>query len=192
MVFVILAIALTLACSWLAWSHARRAARIGAEGLQTRSRELARRPLDDRLAWLQEHSAPDRWEHELCRQLAAEPDPQQRLAAVNEVVAALEHVLDASQGWPRWAAWICVAGSVLIAIGGYLVMGLQTVLLWIAPVILGSIGACVAAARHGKRLARSARRDADELVAALVGELAAEDLPQRRQMRWRRRRGRRG
>ncbi|MBW2458638.1 MAG: hypothetical protein JRI68_29340 [Deltaproteobacteria bacterium] len=191
MLFVLVAVALASACTWLGWSHARRVAGLCDLGTHQHIRELRRRPLEERLAWLQTHSSPNRWEHALGRALTDEPDPRQQLVVVNETVAGLEHRLEASQGWPRGAAWICAGGCALTGLAGYLSMGLQAVLLWILVPAVAGIVACVAAGRHGRRQLRRARDGIDGLIEALVGELGAVEVPQRRQMRWRRRRGRR-
>ncbi len=187
--FLVLSCAVALACGWGAWGYVRQVARFGGGGGIRRRRELCRRSLDERLAWLQAETTADRWEHELSRRLAAEPNERQRLAVVNETLAAVDHELGASQGWPRVAGWICAAGCALSGVAGVLTMGLRVVLLGTIVAAVAGIVVCVAAARHGQRLATRARDDIDALVAALVGELGdlEGDLPQRRQMRWRRR-----
>ncbi len=191
MLFVLVALVLASACAWLGWSHARAVAGLWDVETEQRVAQLRRRPPEERLAWLQTQTSPDRWEHELCRALTDEPDRRQQLAVVNETVAGLDHALEASRGWPRGAAWICAAGCALAGLAGYLTLGLRAVLLWILVPALVGVVACVAAGRHGRRRARRVRDGIDALIEALVGELGAVEMPERRQMRWRRRRGRR-
>jgi hypothetical protein len=180
--------AVALACGWGAWGFVRQVARVSGTGGSERLKDLGERSLDQRLAWLQAQSTGDRWEHELSRRLAAEPDQRQRVAVVNETLDVVDHQLHIAQGWPRVAGWICAAGCALAGLAGVLTLGLRVVLLGTVVAGVAGVAACVAAGRQGQRLAARARGDIDGLVTLLVDDLAeAEiDLPQRRQMRWRR------
>jgi Flp pilus assembly protein TadB len=144
--------------AWLAWAYPRRA------------RQLSN------------FDAPA-----LERELAGAESEQERAASLNETIAALDHRLQAREGWPRAALWLAMAASAACATAGF-IAGARLELVFVVPVAVANIAACQAAREVGRRRSASERARIDGLVDALARTEPLPALPERRRMRWRKKR----
>ena len=173
----------------LAWSYPLRAARLCRLDGTAWEKELDGLPLPERIGRLRREAPSGSWEANLGSELAAARDDRARALAINEAVSTAEHELEARRHRPRAALWLALASWAACALAGIL-SGARATLLYLLPVIASGVALCLQAARSGKRLAAAQRANIDALVGAVAGEIATLDLdlPERRRMRWRRKR----
>jgi hypothetical protein len=100
---------------------------------------------------------------------------------VNDLLAEIELVLEATASWPSAATRIVVYGSLLLAACAMLGSAGSVAAAILVVLGLGGAGFCVSIDRRAKALSREQRRAIDALVEALVprdllaGERAARD-----------------
>lgn len=173
----------------LAWSYPLRAARLCTLDGAAWEKDLDGLPLAERIGRLRQKAHAGSWEADLGSELAAAGDDRTRALALNDAVATAEHQLEAHQQRPRAAVWLALASAAACAIAG-LLSGARMILLYIVPIVACGVALCLQAARTGRRRSAAQRANIDALVASVAGEIATLelDLPERRRMRWRRKR----
>jgi hypothetical protein len=170
-------------CVFASWRYPASLRRLGL----TRSllRELRPLPADERLRVLAEEERL--WPTELALRVADTHSSPERLAVAGEQLADLEHIFVSRARQPAICAWLALAVHLLCSFAGHLA-GVGRQLLWLLPMAVVSAAACHAAGREARRLVVKKREIAETLVAALIEDIIDEPMPERRQMRWRRRR----
>jgi hypothetical protein len=188
-VFVMLATVFVGLSALLAWSYPLRAGRLCTLDGAKWETVVDGLPPTERIGRLRQQAPAGSWEADLATALAAAGDDRARALALNDALATAEHELDAQQHRPRAALWLALASSAACAIAGFL-SGARLTLLYIVPIIACGAALCLQAARTGRRRSAAQRANIDALVAAVAGEIATLDLdlPERRRMRWRRKR----
>ena len=131
-----------------------------------------------------------RWSADLAAALEQARSDAERVATANEALAEAEHALRWREGTPAAAAWLVLAGSALVAIGAALLQPAVELLGIVAAAAAGA-GGCLLAARVGRRRAQRRRDLLDAAARERAGDLydSEVELPRRKTMRWRRRRG---
>ena len=159
-----------IACVALSWAHFARVSSTVPPGAAKLSAALKRTPRDDRIAELVRLAPPSSWPHRVAAEMLQASSDLARIAALNEVLAELEHDLVRVASWPAAAVRVALLGSVLPAVAAYFAgeQGAVPVLL-----ALGLTGAVFAAeaGRRAKHRASAARTAVDALAHALAGHL---------------------
>ncbi len=170
-------------CVFASWRYPASLRRLGL----TRSllRELRPLPPEQRLRVLAEKDRA--WPTELALRVADTRSSPERLAVAGEQLAELEHVFVSRARLPTICVWLAIAAHLLCSLAGHLA-GVGRQLLWLLPMAAVSAAACHAAGREAGRLVLRQRDIAEALVGALIEDIIDEPIPERRQMRWRRRR----
>lgn len=123
----------------------------------------------------------------LARELDGVESDRQRVAAVNEVLADLDHALRPDLRLPTKLAWIVFVTSLALMIAARL-LGEDGALA--GALVCGAAGmaSCLFAKRTSRVVAGEARTRVDREIASLVGPLYHAEivLPKRREMRWKR------
>lgn len=168
-VLLALSVALAAACGALAWSHVRRVACVLQPDVETLALSLKRLPAADRLITLRDRTPSDSFERELAEGVMAAPDADAKVAAVNLVLADVDHALANGERWPATALRIALLGGGLLAVMAKLLApGQLRFSVAIAAVdVLGAVTAAQAgraATRHVERQ----RAAADALVSAAL------------------------
>lgn len=177
--------ALGAGCAALAWAHARAVAKVTSTDVGALVIALKRLPEAERLPALSRRARPGSFEHRVASEALSAPDDRARIAAVNDLLAEVENVLESGAAWPSAGIRIALFGAMLLGVIAY-VWAYE--IRW-ALTIVGIGGAaalaCVEANRAAKRGVASQRRAIDALVLAAVGNLAegAPDAPERRPRR---------
>lgn len=152
----------------LAWGHVRRVARATSIDAASLFIALRRLPLEARLAELERRTPPSTWEHRLAGDLAGAAGEAERIAVVNDALAAVEAELSAGAGWPSAALRIAIFGTLLGAALS-VVVHRPDVILFLA--VVGAVGAIAAveAGRRAKRIASAKRASIDSLIETALG-----------------------
>jgi hypothetical protein len=181
-----LAALLGLGCVLLSWSHVRRIGEANSDDLGALTIALKKTPEAERLHELGRRARPASWEHRLAGELLEAPTAAVKIAAVNDALAELDHTFRAGAGWPSGAIRIALFGGMLLAVSAWLLAKDLSFALGIAAIGAVSAGACFEAERSARRRVTAQRRAVDDLVAAAVGRLVADEgaaLPERRSRR---------
>jgi len=173
----LLAAALGLFAAGLAWSHARRVARLTSPGTRGLTASLKRVPEEARPAELERRASPGSWEHSIATELLHAPDAAAKIAAVNEALLEVEHALRQGAAWPRAGIRIALASGLMLGLSAWLATGNLR-----AAVILVAVGGasallCVEAGRSAKHHAEAQRNDIDALITVVMGRLAEQAPP---------------
>ncbi len=189
-VFLGLAVVVGVGSAALGWQQARRAAMAVRGDTVSLALALEKLPQSERLAELDRRSQPGTWEHELATEALAAPEPGAQVAAVNLVLAEVEHALTSGAGWPRAGVRIALLGAALLAFLSFLD---GSPIQWsIGIIAVGATAAltCLEAGRSAARSATKQREAVDKLVAAVFGDSrrqprgrAGEAVPDRRPRR---------
>jgi Flp pilus assembly protein TadB len=171
----------------LALAHLRRVRAAIDEDSRLDRAALLRVPAEARFSAVAERARPGSWLGELVDALRAARDDDERVAAANEALGDLARILEAGAAWPGAALRVCVSATLLLAVGAFL-LGVPLASLPVCAV--GGAGA-LASAELGRRARRHAERQrtrADDLVAALLPDLAGRHAgparPSRRRRAW--------
>jgi hypothetical protein len=168
----VLAAALGLFAAGLAWSHARRVARLTSGNTRALTAALKRVAEESRASELARRAAPGSWEHEVATELLRAPDDAAKIAAVNDALLEVEYALRQGATWPRAGIRIALAGGLLLGLSAWLATGNLR-----AAVILVAVGGassllCVEAGRSAGRRTEAQRADIDALITVVMGRLA--------------------
>jgi hypothetical protein len=130
------------------------------------------------------------WSAELGEALEDARSDAERVAIANQALAEAEHALVQREGVPAAAGWLVLGGCALAAVAGLLVEPALALVL-VVGAAAGGVGGCALASRVGRERARRCRARLDAAVHERVGALydAEVELPRRRSLRRRRRRG---
>jgi Flp pilus assembly protein TadB len=163
----------------LAWAHVRRVLRVTSVDAQPIAIALRRLPLEARLAELGRRTEPSSWEHRLAVDLAATTADGERVAVVNDALAAVEAELNAGVGWPAAGLRIVVFGT-LLSVALAVLVGRPEVIAFL--VVVGALGGVATAegGRRAKHIASTQRAAIDSLVEAAVGALPVPKVLERR------------
>lgn len=167
-----LAAALGLFASGLAWSHARRVAGLTLPGTRSLTASLKRMPEEARPAALEGRAPPGSWEHGVATELLHASDAAAKIAAVNDALLEVEHALRQGATWPQAGIRIALASGLMLGLTAWLATGnLRAAVILVAA---GGISAllCVEAGRSAKRHAEAQRNDIDALITVVMGQLA--------------------
>jgi Flp pilus assembly protein TadB len=173
----VLAAALGLFAAGLAWSHARRVARLTSGTTRSLATALKRVPEASRVSELERRAPPASFEHAIAIELRCAPDDAAKIAAVNDALLEAEHTLRQGATWPRAGIRIALAGGLLLGLSAWLATGNLR-----AAVILVAVGGaaallCVEAGRSAKRHTEAQRADIDALITVVMGDLADQAAP---------------
>jgi Flp pilus assembly protein TadB len=174
----VLAAALSLFAAGLAWTHARRVARVTSGEARALANALKRVADESRASELERRAPAGSFEHTIAEALRDAPDDAAKIAAVNDALLDVEHALRQGAGWPRAGIRIALSSGLLLGLTTWLATGNLR-----AAVILVAVGGasallCVEAGRSAARHAAAQRADIDALITVLVGGLADQAPPQ--------------
>lgn len=180
-----LAVVVGAGCAALGWAHARAVARVTSTDMGALVIALKRLPQDERLPALSRRAKPGSFEHRVASEALAETDDRAKIAAVNDLLAEVEHALEARAGWPSAGIRIALFSAMLLGVIAYVAVHELRWALTIVAIGGASALACVEANRAAQRGAASQRRAIDDLVLAAMGDLgeAAPAAPERRSRR---------
>jgi hypothetical protein len=170
---------MALGAAVLAWGHVQRVARAASMDLGPISIALRRLPVEARLAELERRTRPATWEHRLAAELKAAAGDAERVAVVNDALAAVDAELSAGAGWPSAGLRIAVFGTLLCTALAVLARRLEVIAVL---VVVGAIGALATAeaGRRAKRMAAAQRTSIDSLIEAALGSLPSASTSDRR------------
>lgn len=167
----LLAAALDLFAAGIAWTHARRVARLTSGSTRSLASSLKRVPEASRAGELAQRARPGTFEHTVATELLGASDDAARIAAVNDALLEAEHALRLGATWPRAGIRIALAGGLLLGLSAWLATGN----LRAAVILVAASGAsallCVEAGRSARRHAEAQRADIDALITVVVGRL---------------------
>ena len=174
----VLAAALSLFAAGLAWTHARRVARVTSGQARALATALKRVAEESRVSELERRAPAGSFEHAIATALRDAPDDAAKIAAVNDALLDVEHTLRQGVGWPRAGIRIALSSGLLLGLTAWLATGNLR-----AAVILVAVGGasallCVEAGRSAARYTAAQRSDIDALITVLVGNLADQAPPQ--------------
>jgi hypothetical protein len=142
-------------------------------------------PEADRLPALSRRSRPGSWEHRLAAAVLEAPNDLEKIAAVNDAIADLEHAFRTGAGWPPAGIRIALFGATLLGSLTYLWAHDLRFALSILGVGGATALACAEANSAARRKTEATRKAIDALVATAVGSLAfaSAEFPERRSRR---------
>jgi hypothetical protein len=177
--FVVLALVLSVACVVLAGRRARRIEQMSVPQLRELTRELRKLPVEERAGELLRRAGEGTWEHRLAQEMLEAKGGPARVAAANDVLFDVEHEIDVGKTWSTAAVRIALAGTCLLGLTAYLVRGGPMALA--GALLIGFAGAGVSffAGERGKERATAIREAFDALVMALLPEEVAASRAQR-------------
>ncbi len=191
-VLSILAALLDVFAVGLAWTHARRVARVTSGDARALATALKRVPDAERVGELEGRAAPGSFERLIATELRQAPDDAARITAVNDALLDVEHTFRRSETWPRAGIRIVLAGDFVLGLSAWL----ATENVRAALILAASGGAaallCVEARRSATRHIAAQRADIDALITVVLGALVDQAPPQgERRNAWRSRPSRR-
>lgn len=174
-----LAAALFLFATALAWSHARRVARVTSSETRALATALKRVVEASRTSELERRAPAGSFEHAIATALRDAPDDAAKIAVINDALLDVEHTLRQGAGWSRAGIRIALSSGLLLGLTAWLATGN----LRAAVILVAASGAsalvCVEAGRSAARHTRAQRADIDTLITVLVGRLVDQAPPQR-------------
>lgn len=187
MLFALLAALVAAASATVAWKGPLALARLRAADGAALTKGLRGMPPAQRAQALGDGAAP-RWLQDLANALRDAASDRERSAAVNEALSAFEHELSRASAVPQRMRWICIAGSTLCILAGWL-GGARHDLLWIVPACATGIALCAAAGAKSRREGAKQRAGVATVAETLLADLdlGPSPLPERHRMRWQRR-----
>ena len=174
----VLAAALSLFAAGLAWSHARRVARVTSGQARALATALKRVAEESRVSELERRAPPGSFERTIAAALRDAPDDAAKIAAVNDALLDVEHALRQGVGWPRAGIRIALSSGLLLGLTTWLATGNLRVAVILVAVGGASALLCVEAGRSAARHTAAQRADIDALITVLAGHLAAQAPPQ--------------
>jgi hypothetical protein len=174
----VLAAALGLFAAGLAWTHARRVARVTSGEARALATALKRLPATSRASELERRAIPGSFEHVIATELQHAPDDAAKIAAINDALLDVEHALRQGASWPRAGIRIALAGGLLLGLSAWLATGnVRAAVIFVA---IGGASAllCVEAGRSAARHTAAQRADIDALIGVVAGDLVDQAPPQ--------------
>lgn len=153
----------------LAWSHLQRVNEATSPDLRAIAADVWKAPQGDRALELQRRAPPGGFEAHLAAELLAAPTGDDRVAAVNEALADVEHSLSEGARWPGAAVRIAAWGTTCIAALDYLAGGGGESIAIVAALGAASVIVCVSVERRATQITRERREAVDDLMTALFG-----------------------
>lgn len=173
MIFIAIALLLSLGCLALCLAHLRQVQRAVLPNLAGLARSLRMKDKSDRIDELAMAAKAGSWEHGLGTALKGAGSESDRIAIVNDALLEMEWTLSERSAWPRAAVRLCMFGTMLAVVASVLWAPDIRVML----AVLGAGGAgvlgCAVCAKNGAQAAARARADADALTSALIGAARA-------------------
>jgi hypothetical protein len=114
---------------------------------------------------------PGSLEHRLAREVSQAGDAEAQVAALNDVLLEVDHVLEASAGWPRAGTRIAAYGGMLLVLIAVISRASPVVYFTLLAFALIAALASAAVGARARDLGRAQRKDLDALIDAAYGRL---------------------